>query len=302
MHIKIGTRGSDLAIKQSSSVAKRLSSMGHKTELVKIDTVGDLSNNLNFNEIGPIGIFIKEIEKALIEGKVDIAVHSCKDLPAKSLEGLTIAAISERIDPADIIIANKDYIDTSLGFIPLKENSVIGTSSVRRKSWLEYFRDDIKIKPIRGNVPTRIKKIHKGYDAVVLANAGIQRLLDNKINLNLEGLEIIRLDPEIFIPAPSQGAIAIQCQKRNINIKKIIESINDADARRDVDLERLLLAQFEGGCNLPFGAYCFPDRDNNQYIKLVSRIELNGKIIESRVRGKDRKELFKKTMSILIKK
>ena len=138
--------------------------MGHKTELVKIDTVGDLSNNLNFSEIGPIGIFVKEIEKALIEGKVDIAVHSCKDLPATSSEGLTIAAISERIDPADIIVANRDYVDSSLGFIPLKENSVIGTSSVRRKSWLEYFRDDIKIKPIRGNVPTRIKKINKGYD------------------------------------------------------------------------------------------------------------------------------------------
>ena len=302
MHIRIGTRSSDLAIKQSLSVSKHLSSMGHKTELVKIDTVGDLSNNLNFSEIGPIGIFVKEIEKALIEGKVDIAVHSCKDLPATSSEGLTIAAISERIDPADIIVANRDYIDSSLGFIPLKENSVIGTSSARRKSWLEYFRDDIKIKPIRGNVPTRIKKINKGYDAIVLANAGIQRLLDNKINLNLEGLEIIRLDPEIFIPAPSQGAIAIQCHERNINIKKLIESINDSDARRDVDIERLLLAQFEGGCNLPFGSYCFPDTDDNQYIKLVSRLELNGKIIESRVRGKDRKELFKKTMSILIKK
>ena len=186
MHIRIGTRSSDLAIKQSLSVAKHLSSMGHKTELVKIDTVGDLSNNLNFSEIGPIGIFVKEIEKALIEGKVDIAVHSCKDLPATSSEGLTIAAISERIDPADIIVANRDYIDSSLGFIPLKENSVIGTSSARRKSWLEYFRDDIKIKPIRGNVPTRIKKINKGYDAIVLANAGILPTPNISVSLPLE--------------------------------------------------------------------------------------------------------------------
>ena len=230
MKIRIGTRSSDLAISQSKTVANSLLDMGYQSQLITIDTAGDLSDETTFSNIGPIGVFVKEIENALIDGEIDLAVHSLKDLPTVSPKELTIAAISERVDPADIIISNKNYYDNSLGLIPLKEGSVVGTSSARRKSWLRHFRKDLKIKPIRGNVPTRIKKINQGYDAIVLANAGVKRLLDDGFDLNLDEFSVTRLDPEEFIPAPAQGAIALQCLKGNKNLSKVIKNIADIDS------------------------------------------------------------------------
>jgi hydroxymethylbilane synthase len=266
MKLKLGTRGSDLALTQSRWVAAELAHAGVEAELVIISTSGDRSQAPSFGAIGPQGVFVREIEQALIAGDIDIAVHSYKDLPTTSPAGLVIAAVPPRRDPADWLFAKK-VSDTKLKVSDtinsvsdtfLRPGARVGTSSARRQAWLRHLHPDIAIEPLRGNVPTRLKRLAGGdFDAILLAGAGVERLNEASALLDdtLAKIERARLDPERFVPAPAQGALAVQCRDADQAIREALGTIDDADTRIAVTLERAALALAEGGCDTAFGAY-----------------------------------------------
>jgi len=274
MKLKIGTRGSHLARTQSTTVATALAAQGHETELVIIRTAGDDSQAPSFGSIGPQGVFVREIEQALIDEHIDIAVHSCKDLPTASPEPLMIAAVPQRVDPADVLIADRECSGDD-AVLPLADNATIGTASARRQSWVRHLRGDLKIKPVRGNVPTRIGKVGNGYDAILLAAAGLKRLektqIDDAPAIALEEYAVTRLDPVIFVPAPAQGALALQCRERAADVVDALNPLDDAETHACVEAERALLARIEGGCDLALGAYCSPCDDGYVFIAMLER-------------------------------
>ncbi|MEC8603971.1 MAG: hydroxymethylbilane synthase, partial [Bacteroidota bacterium] len=174
--IKIGSRGSDLALWQANFVKNQLENLGQEVEINIIKTKGDKIQHLSFDKIEGKGFFTKEIEQALLEKKVDLAVHSHKDLETNSPSGLSVVAVSEREDPSELLLINKDAVDHTQLW-DLKKGAIVGTSSARRKSQMLFFREDVTIKDLRGNVPTRVKKLKNGnYDAILLAYAGVSRL------------------------------------------------------------------------------------------------------------------------------
>lgn len=236
--IIIGTRGSKLAIAQAENVKNRLKILGFESELKIIKTSGDLNQGI-FNEIPLKKLFVKEIEEELLEGKIDIAVHSMKDMPYEEVEGLTIGAYPEREDPRDALIVNR-----SMG-----EIKKIGTGSERRRVQVLDFYNGVEVLPIRGNVDTRILKMQNGdYDAIILASAGLKRLgLDNLISRYFEVEELV--------PSPCQGTLGIQCRVSDNFIRDILTKIDDKNLRRVVELERLFGKIHNGGCKSPIGAY-----------------------------------------------
>jgi hydroxymethylbilane synthase len=260
MMVKIGTRGSHLARTQAATIAAALAGCGVETTLVIIRTAGDLSDAPSFGSIGPQGVFVREIEQALLDGRVDIAVHSYKDLPTESPPALCIAAVPRRLDAADVLIAVPEATDTGAAVLPLRAGARIGTASARRQAWIRHLRPDLRVEPLRGNVPTRIAKVGAGLDAVVLAAAGVERLLastlDDKPALGLGGRAMTALAPRAFPPAPAQGALALQCRRDDAATRERLRPFDDAATRACVDAERALLARIEGGCDLALGAYC----------------------------------------------
>lgn len=247
----IGSRGSELALWQANFILNELKKIGVKAEIKIIKTQGDKIQNLSFDKMEGKGFFTKELEDALLKKEIDIAVHSHKDLPTENPNGLMIAAVSYRENPAEIILVRKDSVDEKMKF-SIKKNGTIGTSSARRKSQLLSFRNDFKIEDLRGNVPTRIQKLRdKKYDAIMLAFAGVERL---KIDLKEFHLEV--LNPDEFIPAPAQGVLAIQTREKDIELIKTLQKLNHADVKSTIDIERKILNLFDGGCQLPLGAYC----------------------------------------------
>ncbi len=251
--IVIGTRGSDLALWQANYTKQLLEGKGHEVEIKIIETDGDRSQqwNTSFDKLEGKGFFTKELEDALLSRTIDVAVHSHKDLPTVMPDGLMIAGVSDREDPSDILIIKKDAVDDKKKF-SLKEGAIVGTSSARRKSQLLAFRDDVVIKDLRGNVPTRIKKLStEGYDAILLANAGLERL---KIDLSEFHYEILK--PSEFVPAPAQGVLAWQIHEDNFAMANIFDELTNWDVQIAINIERKILNLFEGGCQLPLGAYC----------------------------------------------
>ncbi len=248
--IRIGTRGSELALWQAHHIAARLETAGQSTSIHIITTKGDKEQELSFDKIEGKGFFTKEIEAALLSNEVDIAVHSHKDLETTQPEGLMIGAVSERADPCDVLIISKNHTDPAQLF-EVRENAVVGTSSARRKSLMKYYRPDITLKDIRGNLPTRIQKLRDGvFDAILLAAAGLDRL-----ELDLSEFHVVRLDPEEFIPAPAQGVLAVQCRTSDAAIIDILSAIHQPAVSELVHLERTVLQRMEGGCHLPLGVY-----------------------------------------------
>jgi hydroxymethylbilane synthase len=204
-HIRIGTRGSDLALWQANHVKRQLENLGCSVSILEIKTQGDAIQHLSFDKLEGKGFFTKEIELALLENTIDLAVHSHKDLETNSPDGLIIACVSEREDPADLLLVAKDAVDLNQKW-ELKENAVVGTSSARRKSQVLSFRSDVLLNDLRGNVPTRIQKLRDGkYDAILLAKAGVDRL-----KIDLSEFHVFVLDPTDFVPAPAQGVLALQ--------------------------------------------------------------------------------------------
>ena len=263
MNLRLGTRGSHLARTQATGVADWLAELGHDAELSIISTAGDRSTATSFGSIGPQGVFVREIEHALLDGEVDIAIHSYKDLPTQSPDDLTIGAVPERLDPADVLVITRAAATNSAKALPIAVGARVGTASARRQAWIRHLRPDIRIVPIRGNVPTRINRLRTGLDGVVLAAAGIQRLrrspLDGVADPVTDEFVVHRLAPQDFVPAPAQGALAIQCRRADEGLCKLLKSLDHAATRQAVAAERNLLARVEGGCDLAFGAWCAAD-------------------------------------------
>ncbi|HEY8518705.1 MAG TPA: hydroxymethylbilane synthase [Gammaproteobacteria bacterium] len=278
MKLRIGTRGSALARTQASYVAERLRAAGLDSELVIIKTSGDRSDAPSFGSIGPQGVFVREIEQALIDGAVDLAVHSFKDLPTRSPAELVIAAVPPREDAADVLLARPAaFADDAGGLLPLREGARVGTSSARRQVWLRHLRPDLVVEPLRGNVPTRIRRLADGdFDAVVLAAAGIDRLTGaGALDGALDGLVVRRLDPERFVPAPAQGALAVQCRRGAERVRAALAALDDAESRTRVEAERAALARAEGGCDVAFGAHCVR---NGTGFRLSAMLERGGRV------------------------
>ena len=249
--IIIGSRGSDLALWQAHHVEAQLKALGQEVEIKIIKTQGDKIQHLSFDKMEGKGFFTKELEDKLLSGDIDLAVHSHKDLPTEHPAGLVIAAVSEREDPRDLLLIRKEKSDSGEKF-ELARGAIVGTSSARRKSQLLHFRPDIEIKDLRGNVPTRINKLREGnYDAIMLAAAGVERL-----KLDLSEFDVVKLDPTEFIPAPAQGVLGLQVRESDSEVAKIIDQLNDKAVARRIGVERRILNLFEGGCQMPLGAYC----------------------------------------------
>ena len=263
MKLRLGTRGSHLARTQAAGVIDELARLGHKTALTIIKTAGDRSTATSFGAIGPQGVFVREIEHALLKGEVDIAVHSYKDLPTRSPAELIIGAVPARLDPADVLVMMRQAAAESSQGLPIARGARVGTASVRRQAWIRHLRPDIRVVPIRGNVPTRIGRLRTDLDGVVLAAAGLERLrrstLEGVTDPVTEEFVLHRLPPENFVPSPAQGALAIQCRRADSRICELLEALNHAATRQVVAAERDLLARVEGGCDLAFGAWCAAD-------------------------------------------
>jgi len=259
--IKIGTRGSKLALWQARYTQEKLTEMGVSSELVIIKTKGDQIQHLSFDKLEGKGFFTKEIEEALLKGSIDLAVHSMKDLPTTSPAGLVIGAVSYREDPADWLVIRKEVADEKRLF-SLPEAAIVGTSSARRKAQMKHFRNDIQLMDIRGNVPTRLSKLQSGaFDAILLAAAGLSRL-----EIDVSDFKIIPLNPKEFIPAPAQGVLAFQTVEHKKDIRKILQKIHHADVSKRTNIERKVLQLFEGGCHMPLGVYCENDAQGNYHV------------------------------------
>lgn len=289
MKLRLGTRGSALALTQSETVAARLREAGHEVELVVIRTAGDRSQSPSFGSIGAQGVFVRDIERALLDDRIDLAVHSFKDLPTASPKELVIAAIPPRVDAADMLIVRESAYDEANADgdapLPLGAAARVGTSSVRRAAWIRHFRSDLATVPLRGNVPTRIGKLRDGaYEAIVLAAAGMTRLTESGDSLEnvLTGLVTLRLDPRSFVPAPAQGALAVQCRAGRTQIREILTALDDAPTRTAVTIERDALHRAEGGCNTAFGAYC--EAVDSGYA-VTAMLERGGRIMTVEVTG-----------------
>ena len=265
-HVIIGSRGSDLALWQAHFVKSELERLGCSVELNIIKTKGDKIQNLSFDKLEGKGFFTKEIEDALLTKEIDLAVHSHKDLETNPPEGLIISSVSDRANPADILLINKNSIDNSQKW-GLKKGAIVGTSSARRKSQMLKYRSDVVINDLRGNVPTRINKLRQGdYNAILLAKAGVDRL---EIDLS-ECVEIV-LNPAEFVPAPAQGVLGLQIRESDQELNDILQKMNFPDVQKRINLERNVLNLLDGGCQLPLGVYC--NEMNELYVYYAETID-----------------------------
>jgi len=248
--IIIGSRGSDLALWQANHVKRQLEELGAEVSITIIKTQGDAIQHLSFDKMEGKGFFTKELETALLDESIDLAVHSHKDLETNFPDGLTIAAVSEREDPSDLLLIRKESVDANEKW-NLKEGAVVGTSSARRKSLLIGYRSDVEIKDLRGNVPTRIQKlVDGGYDAILLAKAGVDRL-----QLDLSAFHVEVLDPREFVPAPAQGVLGLQIRENDTDLAEFLQQLNHTDVQERIAVERKVLNLMAGGCQLPLGVY-----------------------------------------------
>ncbi len=244
--IVIGSRGSKLALIQANWVKSQLeeSNPDIKFNIEEIKTTGDYITDAPLSKIGAMGLFTKELENALLKEKVDLIVHSAKDVPTEIPDGLVLGAFTKREDPHDVLISKNN-----LSLKDLPQNAIIGTSSLRRRSQILAFRPDLKIADLRGNLDTRLKKLVSGYlDAIVVARAGLLRF-----GLSEKASEIIPYD--IMLPAVGQGALCIEIRDIDEDIKDIITILNNHETMYAVKAERMLLAKLQGGCQIPIGAH-----------------------------------------------
>lgn len=241
---RIGTRGSKLARWQSDWAATQLAALGARVEIVEIATQGDVQQHGPVAALGGQGLFTKEIQAALLSGQVDLAVHSLKDLPTAPVEGLALAATPPRANPADALVSN-----VADGLRALPPAARVGTGSLRRQAQLLHLRPDLVVCGVRGNVDTRLRKLDDGeFDAIVLAAAGLHRLgwADRIAAL---------LAPPTMLPAPGQGALALECRADDAEALQLVGPLDDAATRLGVAAERSVLAALHGGCSAPIAAW-----------------------------------------------
>jgi hydroxymethylbilane synthase len=261
VRIRLGTRGSQLALAQSESVARRLRAGGLEVEIVRIVTAGDTRP---VDVVPGEGMFVAAIAQALLRGDVDVAVHSAKDIPLDEELGLVVAAYPERADPRDALISRAG--GQTLASLPA--DATVGTDSPRRAGFVRAARSDLRIVPLHGNVDTRLRRLDAGeVDAVVIAAAGVDRLgWGQRIDQ--------RLDPDVMPPAPAQGALAIQARGSDAELLEVLARQDEPDIRLAVDAERLVLAATGGTCRAPVGALATIDDD--RFILIVGGVNSDG--------------------------
>ncbi|TWT88227.1 Porphobilinogen deaminase [Pseudobythopirellula maris] len=261
--IRIGTRGSRLARWQADWVAGELRRLGHEVAIVEITTAGDAQKTGPIGAIGTQGVFTKEIQRALLAGSVDLAVHSLKDLPTTPTPGLVLAAVPERESPFDALIVRQDRIDGGAATLDsLPRGARVGTGSVRRKAQLLHLRPDLVVGDLRGNVETRLAKLEAGeHDAIVLAEAGLVRLgLRGRITQRLAG---------VIIPAPGQGALGLECRADDTATSEAANRLNRHEDHAATTAERAALARLEGGCLAALGAHALAENETLALTALV---------------------------------
>jgi hydroxymethylbilane synthase len=244
MTVRIGTRGSALALAQAGSVASALRELGAQVEVVAMRTEGDRRLNARLAELGGKGLFVREIEQALSAGGVDVAVHSLKDLPSDTPDGLELAAFPPREDPRDVLVTR-----SGVGLADLSAGAVIGTSSLRRRAMVLSVRPDLSVIPLRGNVDTRLAKLSGGEcDGIVLAAAGIRRL-------GLAPAHVCPLEVETFVPAVGQGILAVEIRADDADTRDLVAHLNDPDTQACARAERAYLRRLGASCNTPMAAH-----------------------------------------------
>ena len=289
-HLRIGSRGSQLALWQAHHISDLLRGQGHTVELEIIKTTGDKITEVALSLVGTKGMFTKEIEEALLDNRVDLAVHSLKDLPTELASDFEIAAITKRENPRDVFCSARF---NSIEELPKDAN--VGTSSLRRQAQLRALRPDLHIHPLRGNVDTRLRKLEAGeYDAIILAAAGLFRL--GKTQLVRQVIPV-----EVMTPAAGQGALGIEIRRGDATIRKHLAFLDDASARATTTCERALLNKLGGGCQVPIGAFAEAED---------ARIHLNGlvahpdgsKILREIRDGSDPEQLGNEVGEILLQR
>jgi hydroxymethylbilane synthase len=275
--LRIATRQSRLALWQTEYVADTLrrSMQGLEVEILPMTTKGDQTLDQSLAKIGGKGLFIKELETAMLEGQADLAVHSMKDVPWRLPDGMIIAAVLQRADPGDALVANGDLEN----LMDLPEGARVGTSSLRRQAQLRHLRPDLKIASVRGNVETRLNKLESGeFDAIVLAAAGLKRLgFGSRISARLEFDECL--------PAIGQGAIGIECRADNEELITALKEVQHQGTRRCLDAERSLAAKLEASCESPVAAYA-EVRDGELLLRGLVASPDGAKVISGRRRGR----------------
>ena len=266
--LRVGTRGSALARWQAERIVELL---GVEAEYVIVSTRGDERRDVPIHAMGGTGVFVKEVEQAVLDGRADVAVHSAKDLPAETSPELVLAALPERGDPRDALVGRPlDEIPTG---------GRVGTGSVRRRAQLAALRPDLGFAELRGNIPTRLEKA-AGFDAVVLAAAALDRL-------GLADRIAERVDPSVVLPQVGQGALAVECRADDDGTRELLAPVDDAEVRAAVTAERAYLAELGGGCNLPCGALAEVGGDGGLRLEALLA-SLDGRItLRARVNGND---------------
>jgi len=291
MKIKIGTRGSELALWQAEYISGLIGE--ESTEIVIIKTKGDQIQNVSFDKIEGKGFFTKEIEEALLDNRIDLAVHSLKDLTTDAVPGLTLAAVPKREDPSDMLLIQKEAFNPS-STLHVFKGATIGTSSVRRLAQLMNVDSDIEVRPLRGNINTRIQKLRDGkYDAIVLAYAGIKR-----IGLDIQEFESHILPHETLVPAPAQGALGLQIRTDDQQTLKTVEPLNHQGTALRVKAERSFLTHFGGGCHIPLGAIAYLNVEEISLTGIVASVN-GSRVLRESIQGSDPEVLGSELARIL---
>jgi len=247
MRIRAATRGSALARWQTNRLVELLSAVHPEVvvEVIVVETTGDLDRTTPLEQMGGSGVFVKEVQTAVLDGRADVAVHSAKDLPALTPEGLILACVPERADPRDVLVGCR--------WADLPEGANVATGSIRRRAHLAHLRPDLVFSGLRGNIGTRLEKA-ADFDAIVMAAAALDRL-------GIRPDVVDRLDPSILLPQVAQGAMAVECRTGDDDVRRLLASVEDAVARRTVDAERSFLAELGAGCDLPIAAHAVLEGD-----------------------------------------
>jgi hydroxymethylbilane synthase len=278
-HLRVGSRGSQLALWQANYISGLLQQQGHTVSIDVIKTTGDKITDVALAKVGTKGMFTREIEEAMMEGRIDLAVHSLKDLPTELSAEFVIAAIPQREDPRDALFSLR-Y--ATLDELP--ESGRVGTSSLRRQAQLHALRPDLKIVPLRGNVDTRLRKLQSGeFDAVILASAGVTRL-------GLAGSVRHYFEPDEMCPAAGQGALAIEARADDSQTIPVLTFLDHSPTRAAVECERAALNALGGGCQVPIGAYAEPAGDRLLLRAVVASPD-GRQVIRDRRSGSDPKML-----------
>lgn len=289
-HLRIGSRGSQLALWQANHVAGLLRAQAHTVDIEIIKTTGDKITDVALAKVGTKGMFTKEIEEALAQGRVDLAVHSLKDVPTELAPEFELAAILEREDARDAFISV-----AVAGIDDLRHGARVGTSSLRRQCQLKALRPDLEIIALRGNVDTRLRKLESGeYDAIILAAAGVHRLgLDKHVR--------DRIPVEVMCPAVGQGALAVEIRRSDRQVSEALAFMDHADSHVAVRCERALLGSLGGGCQVPIGAFAEKRGGQLRLIAMAGRPD-GSEVLREEGRGMDPEQLGRETAQRLLRR